>query len=162
MSERDATSESTKRKILTLDSNVFIGAAKADEKYRRECLDIIAMIPERFLLSEPSIVYQEVCGTIARRVGSSEAANFAAILDKLVPQELLFVCDKSFCLSYFGLCSEYGIYAVDALYLGTALSSGAVLVSLDDEDFISRMEKNRHRVEAYHVRDFPYLRDSKK
>lgn len=150
-----------KRRILTLDSNVFIGAAKADERYRRECLEIIRLIPERFVLAEPSIIYQEVCGTIARRVGSSEAAGFAAALDKLVPPELLVVCDKSFCLSHFGLCSEYGIYAVDALYLGTAISSGAVLVSLDEEDFISRLKNNRHLIEAYHIRDFLYFKDSK-
>ncbi len=142
--------------ILTLDSNIFVGAAKADEPYRNRCLELLKLVPDVFVLSEPSIVYQEVCGTIARRVGSSVAKEFGEKLDKFVPAELLFACDRTFCLSSYSLCSEYGIYAVDALYLGAAIGSGAFLVSLDDDDFVNKLKKNRHNVEAYHVKDFPY------
>src|ERR1700730_18539354 len=102
------------KRILTLDANVFVGAAKADEPHRKKCIDIIKLIPASFLLSEPSIVYQEVCGTIARRVGSNEAEDLARKMDKFVPSELLVTCDGSVCLSSYALCSEYGIYSVDA------------------------------------------------
>lgn len=144
------------RRILTLDSNVFVGAAKGDEPYRKKCIDLLKMVPDNFILSEPSIVYEEVCGTIARRVGPAEAQDFAKQIDRFVPPQLLFVCDRTFCLSAYSLCSEYGIYSIDALYLGTAITSGAILVSLDDEDFINKLKKNRHGVETYHVSDFPY------
>jgi len=154
-------SETTTKRVLTLDSNVFVGAAKGDEPYRKKCSEILKLVPDSFVLSEPSIVYQEVCGTVARRVGASEATEFGEKLDRFVPQELLFVCDRNFCLSSYSLCSEYGIYSVDALYLGTAIGSGAILVSLDDEDFIGRLRKNRHNIEAYHVSDFPYYAMSK-
>lgn len=147
---------SNSKKLLTLDSNVFVGAAKADEKYRKNCIEVLKLVPDKFVLSEPSIVYQEVCGTIARRVGSSEAKEFGEKLDKLVPPELLFVCDRSFCLASYSLCSEYGIYAIDSLYLSVAIGSGGIIVSLDGVDFIDRIKKNHHGVEAYHVSEFPY------
>jgi predicted nucleic acid-binding protein len=65
------TTNNTTKRILTLDSNIFVGAVKGDEPYQKKCLDIIKLIPDAFILSEPSIVYQEVCGTIARRVGAA-------------------------------------------------------------------------------------------
>ena len=147
---------SDSKKILTLDSNVFVGAAKADEKYRKNCIDVLKLVPDKFVLSEPSIVYQEVCGTIARRVGISEANEFGEKLDKLVPPELLFTCDRSFCFASYSLCSEYGIYSIDSLYLSAAIGSGAIIVSLDREDFIDKIKKNHHNVEAYHVSELPY------
>lgn len=147
---------SDSRRILTLDSNVFVGAAKADEPYRKNCLDLLKLVPDTFILSEPSIVYQEVCGTIARRVGATEAQEFGEKLDRFVPAELLFAFDRTFCVSSYFLCSEYGIYSIDALYFSTAIGSGAILVSLDDEDFVGKLKGNRHNIETYHVSDFPY------
>jgi predicted nucleic acid-binding protein len=144
------------KRILTLDSNVFVGAAKGDEALHEKCQNLLRLVPDTFVLAEPSVVYQEVCGTIARRVGESEAKNFAEALDRFVPPELVFVCDRSFCLSTYSLCYEYGIYAIDALYLSAAIGSGGILVSLDDRDFIGKLKKNRHNVETYHVSDFPY------
>ena len=144
------------RPALTLDSNVFIASAKGDEPHRHKCLELLRKVPGSFFLSEPSIVYEEVCGTIARRVGVSEAKEFALQLDRFIRPELLFDCDRLFCLSSHSLCSEYRIYAIDALYLSAAISSRAILVSLDREDFIDKLKKNRHNVEAYHVSEFPY------
>jgi predicted nucleic acid-binding protein len=46
------------RKILTLDSNIFIAALKRDETYSNKCVDLILMISDSFILAEPSIVYQ--------------------------------------------------------------------------------------------------------
>ena len=147
---------SKRKQLLTLDSYVFIGAVKGDERYRADCLGVLRKVPDSFILAEPSIVYQEVCGTIARRVGPSEAHDFAKQLDRFIPEELLFDCDKTFCLSVYPLCSEFGIYATDALYLGTALSSGSILVSLNYEDFVARVKKVNPDIEVFHVSDFPY------
>ncbi len=147
---------SDSKKILTLDSNVFVGATKADEKYRKNCIDVLKLVPDKFVLSEPSIVYQEMCGTIARRVGTSEAKEFGEKLDKLVPPELLFTCNRSFCLDSYSLCSEYGIYSINSLYLRAAIGCGAIIVSLEREDFTDKIKKNHHNVEAHHVSEFPY------
>ena len=60
---------SSPEKFLTLDANVFVAALKADEPYSDECSEILSQVPEGFVLVEPSIVYVEVLGTLARRVG---------------------------------------------------------------------------------------------
>ncbi len=146
----------TGRRILTLDSNVFVAALKADEPYSEKCVEIISKTPDFFLLSEPSIVYQEVCGTLARRVGRKVADAAKKHLDQIIPSRLLISCDREFCTTAYPLCSEFNIYAIDALYLKVAIDNNALLVSMDKEDFIDRVKESSYGVEAYHVSEFPY------
>ncbi len=61
-------------RLLTLDANVLIAALKADEPYSEKCAKILSKVPNQFQLTEPSIIYQEVCGTLARKT-SLEIAN---------------------------------------------------------------------------------------
>ncbi|HKW03666.1 MAG TPA: PIN domain-containing protein [Nitrososphaerales archaeon] len=146
---------SESRPILTLDANVFVGALKESEPSHSKCVGILKKIPNDYLLAEPSIVYQEVCGTLARRIGIEEAQRSAKDLNRFIPRELLFDCDKFFCLSSYPLCLEYGIYSIDALYLRAAINAGSILVSLDQGDFIDKLKKNRQNVEVFHVSEFP-------
>ena len=53
---------------MTLDSNVMIAAPKEDESHSDRCAEIISKVPGQFSMSEPSLVYQGVCGTLARRL----------------------------------------------------------------------------------------------
>ena len=152
---QDAMEEITRR-ILTLDSNVFVAAMKADEPQREKCTEIIEKVPDLFLLAEPSVVYQEVCGTLARRVGVDKADAAKEQLDLIIHPRLLFTCGKTFCVSAYHLCSEYDVYALDALYLKAALDNGAVLVSLDKEDFVEKVRSKKAPIEVYHVSEFPY------
>jgi len=146
----------TSSRILTLDSNVLIAALKEDEPHSRRCYEILSGVPDDFILSEPSIVYQEVCGTLARRVGANIADQAKKRLDLMIHPRLLNNCNRAFCLSAYPLCSEYGVYAIDAMYLKVALDRLAVLVSLDKEDFIDKVNSRRPNIEAYHVSEFPY------
>lgn len=59
-------------RILTLDSNVMIAALKEDEPHSDHCAEILEKVPDLFVLSEPSVIYQEVCGTLARKAGADE------------------------------------------------------------------------------------------
>jgi len=68
-------------RILTLDANVFIAALKADEKYSDDCVNILRKLPGKFVLAEPSIIYQEVCGTLAKRVSIDVARRAEKFLD---------------------------------------------------------------------------------
>jgi len=144
------------RRILTLDSHVFVAALKADEPQSDKCAEIVSKVADLFLLSEPSIVYQEVCGTLARRVGVDVADAAREQLDLIIHPRLLVTCDKTFCISAYRLCSEYDVYALDALYLKVAMHNGAVLVSLDREDFTDRVKLKKPPIEVYHVSEFPY------
>ncbi len=142
-------------RILTLDSNVMIAALKDDEPYSHNCAEILRKIPDAFILSEPSIVYQEVCGTLARRVGADVADKARTQLDVVIHPSLLTNCNRTFCVSAYPLCSEYDIYAIDAMYLKTALDNRAVLVSLDKEEFIDKVNSKKPNIEAYHAAEFP-------
>jgi predicted nucleic acid-binding protein len=144
------------RRILTLDSNVFIAALKADEPFSEECAQTIGKIADLFLLSEPSIVYQEVCGTLARRVGVSVADAAKEQLDAIIHPRLLVNCDKAFCTSAYSLCAEYDIYAIDALYVKVAIDNDAILISLDKKDLIDKVNAKKPPIEVYHVSEFPY------
>ncbi len=144
------------KRLLTLDSNVLIAALKNDERYSEQCFQILSKVPEVYILSEPSIIYQEVCGTLARRAGADVARKARRQLDLMIHPRLLANCTKSFCISAYPLCSEYGIYAIDAMYLKVAFDSYAVLVSLDKEGFIDKVRSKTPNVEAYHASEFPY------
>ncbi len=142
--------------LLTLDSNVLIAALKNDEPYSAKCIAILEKVPDEFLLTEPSIIYQEVCGMLARKAGKTAAVKAKEQLDPMLHPSLLINCDKAFCTSAYPLCAEYNIYAIDALYLKVALDKKAILISLDKEDFIEKLESRKLLVEAYHVTEFPY------
>jgi predicted nucleic acid-binding protein len=134
----------------------MIAALKQDEPHSNRCAEILRKVPDRFILSEPSIIYQEVCGTLARRVGVEVADEARRQLDVIVHPNLLANCNRAFCTSAYPLCPMYDIYAVDALYLKTALDNRAILVSLDKEDFIDKVNSKRPSIEAYHASKFPY------
>ena len=143
------------RRIVTLDANVFIAALKADENHSEQCVEILGKVADSFLLSEPSVVYQEVCGTLARRVGTPVADAAREQLDRMIDPRLLVNCDRAFCVSTYPLCSEPGVYPIDALYLKAALDNDAVLVSLDQE-FIEKVRPKRPTIQLYHVSEFLY------
>jgi len=139
-----------------LDSNVLVAALKRDESHSDKCSKVLTKVPDTFILSEPSIVYQEVCGTLARRVGADVAHSAKKHLDSIIHPRLLANCNRSFCVSAYPLCEEYDIYAIDAMYLKVALDTQAIVVSLDKEEFIDRVRSRKPNIEAYHVSEFPY------
>jgi len=100
-------------------------------------------------------MYQEVYGALARRVGI-DVAHRAEELLGLILHLKLFECNSSFYKSAYTLCQEYNIYSIYALYLKVALDTRAILVSLDEKDFISRVKRKNPPIEVYHVSEFPY------
>jgi len=88
-------------RILTLDSNILIAAIKADEIYSKKCSEILSEVPYSFILAEPSVVYQEVCGTLAKRVGTDVADDARKHLDLMIHPRLLVNCDRAFCISAY-------------------------------------------------------------
>jgi predicted nucleic acid-binding protein len=141
-------------KFLTLDANVFVAALKADEPYSERCSEILSRVPGGFALVEPSIVYVEVLGALARRVGLGLADKAKAELERMVNPLLTIACNREFCLKAYALCHEYDVYAVDSLYLETALEVESTLVSLDGEDFVDRVRLRSPPIEVLHVSEF--------
>lgn len=143
-------------RLLTLDSNVMIAALKKDEPQSDRCAELLKKVPDQFLLIEPSIFYQEVCGTLARRIGLEPADEARRLLDRIISPDRIIQCDKPFCLSAYRLCYEYDLYAIDALYLRAALDCNAILVSMDKRDFVDHVKSKSSSLETYTPPQFPY------
>jgi predicted nucleic acid-binding protein len=99
-------------------------------------------------------VYVEVLGALARRVGLGLADKAKAELERMVNPLLTIACNREFCLKAYALCHEYDVYAVDSLYLETALEAESTLVSLDGEDFVDRVRLRSPPIEVLHVSEF--------
>jgi len=67
----------------------MIAALKRDEPQSERCAELLKKVPDQFLLTEPSIFYQEVCGTLARRVGLEVADEARRQLDRIISPERL-------------------------------------------------------------------------
>jgi predicted nucleic acid-binding protein len=78
-------------RILTLDANVLIAALKADEPQSEKCVEILTKIPNHFQLAEPSIIYQEVCGTLARKTSLDIANDAKKQMDLMINPKLLIL-----------------------------------------------------------------------
>ncbi|MDI6642316.1 MAG: PIN domain-containing protein [Elusimicrobiota bacterium] len=100
-------------RLLTLDSNVLIAALKEDEPHSEKCLQILSKVPDTFILTEPSIIYHEVCGALARKAGTKVAEQARKQLDLIIHPALLINCDKAFCTNAYPLCAEYLKVALD-------------------------------------------------
>jgi hypothetical protein len=107
-------------------------------------------VPDKFILIEPSIIYQEVCGTFARKVEKTTADKAKEQLDLMIHPLLLTICDKTFCTSAYRLCAEYNTYAIDALYLK---------VALDKEDFYREVKSKKATHRSLPRNRFPILND---
>lgn len=141
--------------FLTIDSNIAIAALRALEPCSKKCASLLEEAPEQFIFAEPSIIYQEVCGTLSRKVNFEIANKAKDYLDLIIEPKQLVNCDRNTCISAFTLCAEHKIYAIDALYLHVALTYGAILVSLDKE-FINGLNSAKLPIEAYAIENFPY------
>src|SRR3972149_3819675 len=119
--------------FLTVDANIVIAALRNIEPSSEKCAEILAKAAEKFVFAEPSIIYQEVCGTLSRKSSLETATKAMKYLDLIIEPKWLTNCDRKTCISAFALCGEYKVYAVDALYLHVALTNNAILVSLDKE-----------------------------
>ncbi len=138
---------------LCIDANVFIASTKGNEAYSSDCRRVIeALAKNDFYLIEPTICLTEVIRNTAKYLGAEAGKTLESNLRQMV--SLWEACDESFCTSAGYTGALYGTYAADSLYLETALKHNAILVSLDEEDFLSRI-KGRVGIKAFHPKDFP-------
>jgi predicted nucleic acid-binding protein len=125
---------------ICIDANVFIASTKGNEHYSSGCKRVIQAVADgEFYLIEPAICLTEVIRNITRYLGIEGGKNKRIISGRW--------------FLYGNYVALYGTYAMDSIYLETALKHHAVLVSLDEEDFLLRI-KERVGIEIYHPRDF--------
>jgi len=139
-------------KPICIDANVFIASTKGNEPYSPDCRRVIQAVADgEFYLIEPTICLTEVIRNISRYLGMETGKTQENNLRRMV--SIWEICDDHFCTSA-GYTALYGTYAMDSIYLETALKHHAALVSLDEDDFLLRI-KGGVGIEIYHPKDFP-------
>lgn len=134
--------------------DTVIAALKRDETQSDCCADLLRNVPDQFLLSELSIVY-EVCGTLARKLGKEAADEAQKQLQRMTTQTVSLSAIRHFAFHPISR-AEYDLYAIDALYFKTALNHSAILVSLDKRDFVDKLNSKPSAIETFHPSQFPY------
>lgn len=138
---------------ICIDANVFIASTKGDETYSSDCRRVIqAVADDEFYLIEPAICLTEVIRNLTKYLGIEAVKTQENNLRRMV--SIWEICDEHFCISAGYTGALYGTYALDSIYLETALKHHAVLVTLDDKDFLLRI-KGRVGIEVYHPTEFP-------
>lgn len=140
-------------KPVCIDANVFIASTKGDEQYSSDCRRVIqAVVDGEFYLIEPTICLTEIIRNITKYLGIEAGKVQENNLRRMV--SIWEICDDHFCASAGYTGAVYGTYALDSIYLETALKHHAALVTLDDKDFLQRI-KGRVGIEVNHPKDFP-------
>lgn len=134
--------------LLTIDSNVVISAYKRNEEFSEDCLTLLKQVPENFKLIEPAIALTEIGRALGRQFGHDKSKR---IVTDLCNMALIVDCDAQFCMNAGAKALDYGIYSADALYVETAIQYGTKLVSLDEEDFLSKLR--RKNFDAQHIKE---------
>lgn len=137
---------------ITLDSCVFISAIKGDEKFSGECKDILKRIGTDFILYQPTICITEVYNAVGRVKGKEEAEKALKNLKKMV-YYFEDYGSESRCELVGKTALEYGIYSTDAFFLQTSLDNETTLISLDEQDFISKIKNFSPKYQVYHVKE---------
>jgi predicted nucleic acid-binding protein len=122
------------RKLLTIDSSVFVAAFRKREEKHKECKRLLEMIVEgEYIAVEPYTVLVEVVAAIRRR---TQDKYFA----KEVKQNLVEISSIHF-LEVFKhraekastIAIETGVKGMDAIVIQIAKEMESYLVSLDKE-----------------------------
>ena len=139
-------------KPICIDANVFIASTKGDETYSSDCKRVIQAVADgKFYLIEPAICLTEVIRNISRYLGMETGKTLENNLRRMV--SIWELCDVHFCTNAGYTGALYGTYALDSIYFETALKHQAVLVTLDDKDFLQRI-KGRVGIKVCHPKEF--------
>ena len=135
---------------LVLDANVIISAIKGTEKHSQKCRDLLDGVWEEYYLIEPRIILLEVVNSVFRHIDRKAAKEvYTDLIDAVYIFQDFTTNDELKRVAEIG--ASYNIYAIDSMYLTTALDNEASLISLDRKDFIDRIRAKNPSVNAYHV-----------
>ena len=140
-------------KPVCIDANVFIASTKGNEPYSPDCRRVIQAVADGgFYLIELTICLTEIIRNISKYLGMEAGKILENNLQRMV--SIWEICDGHFCTSAGYTGALYGPYAMDSLYLETAIKHNAALVPLDEDDFLLRI-KGRIGIDTYHPKNFP-------
>lgn len=144
--------EDIKNNRVTLDSNVLISAVKENEKYSRDCKELLSLVGTSFLLYQPAVTITELYNGIGRTKGEMAAKKALKDFYNMV-YHLEDYGSRSQCERVAKTALKYRVYSADAFYLQTSVDFKTVLISLDKEDFIDMIKLKDAKYDVWHVSD---------
>ena len=144
--------EDIKKNRVTLDSNVLISAIKENEKYSKDCKELLSLVGMSFLIYQPTVTITELYNGIGRTKGEKTAKQALKDFYNMV-YHIEDYGSRSQCERVAKTALKYRIYSTDAFYLQTSIDFKTVLISLDKEDFIDRIKGKDAKYHVWHVQD---------
>jgi predicted nucleic acid-binding protein len=121
-------------RLLTIDSSVFVSAARPGEVGHRESTAFLSWVrrmrPRLFL---PTLVMVEVAAALSRTGSAFDLARKYALSIGQLPNAALIALDEGLAVQGAGFGARHKLRGADAVYVATAALFSAELVTLDRE-----------------------------
>lgn len=119
---------------LVVDASVLIAFALTDEAEHQNALHFIAACElAKHSIVLPTLAWPEVAGNVSRRRHDPAKAEIAVLRISRLQRLKLIPLSDSFALAAARLAGRHGLRGADAVYVQTARSTRANLVTLDGE-----------------------------
>lgn len=121
-------------RLLTVDSSVFVSAARPQEPGNAESTTFLAWVrTERPRLFLPTLVLVEVAAALSRTGSARSLAQQYALAIGQLPNIVLVALDDGLARQAAALGAQYGLRGADAVYVASAVLFAAELITLDRE-----------------------------
>lgn len=121
-------------RLLTIDSSVFVSAARPSETSNAESAAFLAWVrttrPRLFL---PTIVMAEVAAALSRTGSKPGLAQQYAMAVSQLPNTVMVALDEGLARQAAALGARHKLRGADAVYLASAALFAAELITLDRE-----------------------------
>jgi predicted nucleic acid-binding protein len=121
-------------RLLTIDSSVFVSAARPNEIGHAESIAFLAWVRnERTRLFLPTLVMAEVAAALSRTGSDPGLAQQYAMAVGQLPNTVMVALDEGLARQSAALGAQHRLRGADAVYLASAALFAAELVTLDRE-----------------------------
>ena len=121
-------------RLLTIDSSVFVSAARLSEPGNAESMAFLAWVrAERPRLFLPTLTLVEVAAALSRTGAATSLAQQYALAIGQLPNLVLVPLDDGLARQSAALGAQHQLRGADAVFLASAAVFAAELVTLDRE-----------------------------
>jgi predicted nucleic acid-binding protein len=121
-------------RLLTIDSSVFVSAARRAERGNAESTTFLAWVREsRPRLFLPTLLMAEVAAALSRTGSADGLAQQYALAIGQLPNTVLVALDEGLARQAAALGAQHKLRGADSVFLASAALFAAELVTLDRE-----------------------------
>ena len=121
-------------RLLTIDSSVFVSAARQAETGNAESTSFLAWVREsRPRLFLPTLLMAEVAAALSRTASAAALAQRYALAIGQLPNTFLVALDEGLACQAAALSVQHKLRGADSVFLASAALFAADLVTLDRE-----------------------------